>query len=489
MYFINKKSINFLNKILCFIFFSNLLLSAYVVGGRWDLNQQIAYAFRLIDGLSIYSNGQTDLFFPSSPYFPGVGYLSYFLSKLGLDNIYFNEIIMLFVAVFVSFLFFYLIKKLTHKLYPTIDKKIVLFFLTLIFSLFFNEYFLYVREFKPDTILLVCGLLGLFILDIDKKPTKLTHIYIIILLFVSTYFKQSFFLIYILFYLLIFFNKKIRIGEKIFTMSILLLPGMVALFLIFKIENLYYYTIEIMGQHPILDLDSIIYYFGTSFIFNVFFCLSIVFFLIIRIRNLQNISIESIYFLFSIFWFIFSCVASLKVGGNRGNIEVGLIVFSPYVIYSFDFLISKFYNKNIFKITSITLIMVCMVYYSFNFYSNCSEYYQKYNDDRSSIHFLSSKFKGKNAFIDGDTYIIAKASGLNILTESETVGHFNNVPNYDFTKLKNAINDKIYDIIFLKNELSYLSDKQINKSIYENYKFYNDSDLPKNLFKKILIVK
>ena len=54
--------------------------------------------------------------------------------------------------------------------------------------------------------------------------------------------------------------------------------------------------------------------------------------------------------------------------------------------------------------------------------------------------------------------LYAKASGLNVLTEAETVGHFNNIPNYDMSKLKNAIDDKLYDLFILKGDLSYYKD-------------------------------
>ena len=92
MNLLKSKLINNLSIFLLTVFFLSLLFESFALGGRWDLNEQIAFSQRLMEGINSYANGQTDLFFPSSPYFPGVGYLSYIYSSIGFDDIYFNEI-------------------------------------------------------------------------------------------------------------------------------------------------------------------------------------------------------------------------------------------------------------------------------------------------------------------------------------------------------------------------------------------------------------
>ena len=127
--------------------------------------------------------------------------------------------------------------------------------------------------------------------------------------------------------------------------------------------------------------------------------------------------------------------------------------------------------------------------YSFKLIKQANNFRTKLNEDQASINFLKNEFSGKNVFVDGDTYVIAKASGLNILTEAETVGHFNNIPNYDMSKLKNAIDDKIYDLFILKGDLSYYKDIEIRNKIDNNYKIYENENLPIHLYGKVLTLK
>lgn len=82
-----SKSLKYLAILFIGVFFLHLLCAGWIRGGRWDLNEQIAFAFRLIDGHSGYTNGGTDLFIPSSPYFPGVGILSALFIMLGARGV------------------------------------------------------------------------------------------------------------------------------------------------------------------------------------------------------------------------------------------------------------------------------------------------------------------------------------------------------------------------------------------------------------------
>lgn len=177
---------------LCLIalFFITAALKSLVTGGRWDLNEQIAFAYRISDGIISYCNGITDLFFPSSPYFPGVGFLSYFYKILGIDDIFLNNQLMIITAVLIGILFFILIFKLTKKIYSSIPTNIifVLGILLLIFN--FRSCLDYMIEFKPDTILLVVGLTSIFLFESNKKPTFLKYFIAGVLLFFVSFLKQ-----------------------------------------------------------------------------------------------------------------------------------------------------------------------------------------------------------------------------------------------------------------------------------------------------------
>ena len=113
-----SKSVNNLTILLIVVFFLYILVNSLIEGGRWDLNEQIAFGDRLSSGISTYANGITDLYFPSSPYFPGVGFLSALYQYIGIDNIYVNNQLMLLTAVFIGLVYFILLRKLSMLFLP-----------------------------------------------------------------------------------------------------------------------------------------------------------------------------------------------------------------------------------------------------------------------------------------------------------------------------------------------------------------------------------
>lgn len=488
-----EKKVNYLSIILASIFFINLLITSLYKGSNWILSEQIAFAQRLIEEAPSYANGKIDLFFSSSPYFPGVGYLSFIYSFLVSGNIYLNEILMLMTAVLIGFIFFLQIQKLTSKIYPDIPKSVVLTVAIILFATHFYSYSAYMIKFKPDVILLVFGMSALFILERHEKPSVFSIFLVGILLFIGTFFKQSFFLIFILIYLLILFNENLKLKEKFYIFLLYFVVGLSALYFIFQIDNLYYYTVEVMSQHGMHDTPAIVRIFGGSFLLNIVFCLSMAYFFSIRYKSFtlklfqSKMSLESIYFIFALLWFIFSALSALKIGGNRGNIEVGLIVFTPFVVKALYEIFKPFLQKKYFYYFISTILLIGILGNSIIFFNSSSLYLKKYKNDMASIRYLSNKFKDRIVFIDGDSYIISKASGLKPLTSKETVGHFNNIPEYDLTILKNAIKNRTYDLFFIEHNFPLYKDKEIQMLIKNNYKLYEDKSLPTHLKGKILI--
>lgn len=484
-----EKQITNLSIALSVIFFLSLLATSLFKGGNWILVEQIALGQRLLEGNLSYANGQTDLFFPSSPYFPGVGYLSYIYSCLVTDNIYFNEVLMLVTAIAIGLIYFVQLQKLTLKIYPDIPKSVVLVLTVLFLATHFTSYTAYMVKFKPDAILLVLGMFALFIIEKNSKPTITSLSLTGLILFLSVFFKQSFFLIYFLVYLLILFDQFLNLKEKVIIFMVYSFIGLVALYFVFSIDNLYYYTVEVMSGHGMQNLEAIIRMFGGAFLLNILVCLSLIYFMFKRYSNFSFKLLETKYFIFALVWLSFSLVSSVKTGGNRGNIEAGLIVFMPFVIFVVNEIFRSLYLIKYLYYFVATILLVGILGHSFNFVQNANFYIAKLQNDLISIDYLSTTFKGKNVFVDGVTYVLAKESGLRVVTEIETVGHFNNIPDYDMSKLKAAIGNRTYDLVFLGKDLPRYDDKGIEKVLNDNYKVYLDKNLPSGLHGKISIVK
>ena len=488
-YFYKSKYLLFLTYGLVMVFFMKLMVNTLYTGGRWDLNEQIAFGNRVVNNFTSYANGINDLYFPSSPYFPGVGYLSAFFQYMGIDNLYYNNQLMLIIAVVIGIVYFYLLKKITIKLYPSIPPIIITSILILFFTTHFRQYMVYMIEFKPDTILLVFSSIIFLTIEKNKKINILDIGIIALLLFIGTFFKQSFFLIYFLTFLLIIFNTFLTKKEKISILLAYSSIGILALYLIFRVDNLFYFTVEVIGQHSMLDIKTIMYFFAKGFVFNIVFIVALIYFIATKYKTFSIQRAESKYFIFAFLWFIFSAISTAKLGGNIGNIEVGIIVFAPFIIYTLDNVFKRLYtNKVFYQLTIVVFIVISSIYF-YGLIKGMVNLIDITQTRQISVKYLNDKFKGKDVFVDGNTYIISKEARLNILTEAETLGHFNNIPNYDMSHIKKALENKKYDLLFFKTKPIYYKDNEIEQIMNFNYIILEDKKMPSYLKNKIFIRK
>lgn len=475
------------------MFFVYYLLSGWLVGGRWDLNEHIAFAYRLSEGNGIYANGKTDLYFPTSPYFPGVGYLSYLFQLLGLTDPMLNNTVMIFCSVLIGFLSVYCLYKITLKLYPDTHKDMLAVFISLIYLTHFKDYMFYMKEFKPDTILLVIAFTIFLVFESGKLSNALKALIIGGLLFICVFFKQSFFLIYIGFTALILFKNtytlKIKLGLLFATGAI----GLLALFFVFSIPNLYYFAVESMGEHQFLDLGTIFYYISKGLIYDSIFILLLIFFLFKNYKRLFKLNFENAYLCFAILWFVFSIISTIKDGGNTGNFEVGLIVLVPFAVRCMHDILNPVYANKLWQTIAMAALVFLSVYYAKDMRDNYYSLKDQWATDKLKAAFIEKTFANKNGFVDGNTYIISQKAHIKSLTEFETLGHFNTIPNYKFSTITAAIESKTYDLIYLSKmsptRFDSFKDTMMKQAIKTHYMIYQNAEMPESLEGKILVPK
>ena len=124
--------------------------------------------------------------------------------------------------------------------------------------------------------------------------------------------------------------------------------------------------------------------------------------------------------------------------------------------------------------------------YTFKAITQVSLLVKKVNEDYDSIEFLSQEFKNKNVFIDGYTYIVAKSAGLKIITDYDTMIHLSDINNYNISRLKNVINNQVYDLFFLESNQCKYKDRKICK-IDQDFFVYNHVNLPNHLKGKLFL--
>ena len=87
------------------MYFLRSLMSGLIKGGRWDLYQNIAMADRFLNGQGLYYSAIE----ASSPYFPGVAFLSIFIGKFFYP---WRDYILLVIASLIGTAFLYALVKL-----------------------------------------------------------------------------------------------------------------------------------------------------------------------------------------------------------------------------------------------------------------------------------------------------------------------------------------------------------------------------------------
>lgn len=240
-----------------------------------------------------------------------------------------------------------------------------------------------------------------------------------------------------------------------------------------NIENLFFYTVEVMGEHDFLPLIDFIKYFIKSVYKNIIVMIGLMLFLYKSFiykntffEKITNVRVS--YYFLSLVWFLFSLLSMAKVGGNEGNFEAGVILLIPMILNGYSYFFTdlvKNINTKHFSFFYVVVITVSLL----NIYEKSVLLKDKYIDDKNIIHYLKTNYKNSISFTDGNTFILARSADLNIITSAETITHFSLKRAFDFTNLKTALKERKFELIFLSQDLSYLNDTEINQLIFENY--------------------
>jgi hypothetical protein len=461
MNIINKINHLYMLYSLIFIYFVVLLLDSLLRGGRWDLNEHIAFANRILEnGQLYYSNGDSDLYTPSSPYFPGVGFLAYILMYFGI-SIFYTSYILLILAWAIGIAYFISIFYTTKILYPKLNETVILYILTFIFIFNFPVYKQYMLEFKPDTLLLLFMML-IFNIGYSKDKIDFKGLFFItIILFLSISMKQTFFFVYLTAFIIFLFNNNMTNKSKTYFIIFTFVWTLIAMYFLFSfVENLKYYTIDIMSKH-IMDfpffIGSIKGFVVNNLIFGIFLFIYLVKYMKYDIVPIK-ININKLQYLFiALLYASFSIIGAMKTGGNSGNLEVGFIAFIPFVIYSIYNLLIIIKNKisittKIMKILNYAFLILFIMIYSVKLSNTYVLLLESHKRKIDIIENLRNHFNESSYFlVNGTTLLYVLAAGFNNISEKGTISHYNNTILYDMPKLISAIKNKKYDLILLNN--------------------------------------
>lgn len=476
-------------------YFARSLGGGFIKGGRWDLYQNIAMADRFLAGQGFYYSTIE----ASSPYFPGVAFLSVVIGKFFAP---YRDYILLTIASIIGTIFFYILLKLGERFSQ--NKTLSYIFTFLLISTGFSSYRSYMNEFKADSFVLLLGAFIIFIIDaIEQRKEKAglkTAIYLFILGFLMDISKQQALYVDVALGCYLLFTKKLAVKEKFILLGSLIFAGILCLIIIFNIPGLDILAIKNLSDMPYWGIKSIIIQMGHCFLQNiVYFVLLFLFTYMYMCREIKLTTLENKWLVVSLFFGIGEMVGGWKIGGNAGNYETGMVMFVPFTIIAADYFYREFFVSNkkqtIIGVLNYAVLGCCIVLFAWSSRAYVNTI-KKIHIDSEVSTYLSSNFGNNEILYYSNQYMqIARSSvkpGMDIYSVPSNVKEYRHTRGY-------ALRNKTYKYLYLNIEdlknwdsgtMTYFGDKiDLYEALQENYIEIKDMNMPESLKGQLFMAK
>lgn len=386
------------------VYFIRSLIGGLLKGGRWDLYQNIAMADRFLNGQGLYYSPIE----ASSPYFPGVAFLSIFVGKFFKP---YRDYILLVIASLIGTVFLFALIKLGERFSG--NRTISLIVTFVLISVGFESYRSYMNEFKADSLVLLFGVLIILVINkIEGKEWRVglkTAVLLLLLGFLMDVTKQQALYVDIALGIYLLFTKKLNIKEKIITLGSLILGGGLDLWVIFNIPGIEIQTIKNLSDMPYWGLKSIIGQMRADFVTNIFFFALLFLFVYLLIKH--QIRMDALAWKWLTIAVVFGggqILGGWKTGGNAGNYEAGMISFFPFAVIGADYLYREYFIESKKKIIlGVMNYVVCgmLLGMTAGAVYRTGNVIEKINTDNEVAEYLSHKFGGETIMYYSDQYM------------------------------------------------------------------------------------
>ncbi len=475
----------FLLSISSFLYFLSTFSDGLSKGGRWDLGQHIAMADRFLEGKGFYYSPLE----ASTPYFPGVAFLSIIIGKIfGAQR----EWVMLLIASFIGVAFFLLLVWISQEINK--NKWIALFVGVYFFYFCFDDYKYYMNEFKADTLVLFFAVILVVILGniIDNEKELKWYLFVILLVasFLMDITKQQALYVDVAIGIFLLFVPKLSIKKKIYILIPLVLAGIIVMIILFNIQGFSLITIENLKNMPYWSQDDMLDMVLTCIEKNkLFFVFIVLFFILCLLKKVKMSSTGWMWLFISISFGIGQLLGGLKRGGNNGNFEVGMVPFIPFIAYTIWYLVKEFIvankRKYLLVIGGILLFVAFrnQIYdLSYTLSYKCSN---RIHSNQDIVEYLNKNYSGKEILYSSDYYIPIS------LSEALPSVDYITIPLYCDgyqNRLEDILNNREYEILLIDSAdfslfdsiLIDLSNHDSSKvdALKNNYEVVEDENMP-----------
>ena len=485
-----KNSTYFKILLICtiFIYGLNILVYLYVFPEKWVTAQFIAMMERLLAGLPLYPDpANNSLGIPVSVYFPGT-----LLFLTGINFISFGNIEIGY-KVF-SFLLFSSIIILNLRFLKRAGVNYVFSILVLVLLIqfgFAQAWISTVAYLKGDTFIVVSSLI-LTSVFFNKNLFKIIKIPLtIVILIIAASFKQQAITIYAALFLFILMEKNYTKLTKTFYTLMIVTAGLVFLYIIFSIDNLFETTVLLPMKWPHNSLGTLWAYFleatwRYSLLYIPFFGY------IIYLRQIKAIlpDFQKYYLMFIIFWIVMCIMSLTNAYANQMSIELALLSVLPFSILGYQtFFI---FLKEKYKFNSKMLIgIVCLIIILFSIRdtkNNVVSYQERIIDEKKLIEVIKKQSNhDSKVLMGGDQYSLLKKAGIKNIYDLATLGIYF-LSKKDMSPFLHHVENGYYDIVVGIGH-PYSTFLPFSDKLQKSYKLVKSSEIPVRYNQKIWIRK
>lgn len=475
-------------------YFAIYYADALIKGGRWDLYQHIAMADRFLNGKGFYYSAEE----ASTPYFPGVGFLAVVVGFL-CGNI--RDHVLLAIASIIGAIFLGVLVRISFLFSK--NKWVSLFSVCFLLFNHFNYYKYYMNEFKADTLVylfafvLIC-LIHMYFNDIVENHKVFFYISVFLVSFMMDITKQQALYVDIALGIYIVFNKK-SISKKIKLLIPMVMAGVVDIIVIFSIPGMKLLAIENLKKMPYWDSEHIF-----NEIINVYneheavVWLTLLSFIIGYILK-EKIDDRIYMWLFiSIIVLAAQIAGGMKIGGNIGNYQAGLVLFVPFMSFGICKILKFFIDKNkkwIICLLIIVFFLPKLVDMNYSGFKRCIDFFHASPSNQESIEYLKKNYSGEKCMYDSDHYMMICRSEMIPMLDIYSVPIYGE--NY-YDIIKNSILNKDYNVIVVDiNDLNDIDEtlqkyfdhySGTSEALLNNYVLDENEDIPLDLKGKVYVL-
>lgn len=471
-------------------FFLNFPAALYK-GGRWDLYEHIAMADRYLEGKGFYYSPTE----ASSPYFPGIGFLAVIIGSIFHEC---RDYILLIIASLIGTSFYVVLIHISSEF--TKKKWLSLICVSFFMFRYFPVYKFYMNEFKGDTLVyLYCYIIILLIKRINGTNSRRIIEYVLLFFFsfLMDITKQQALYIDVALGLYILFSRNIPVHNKVYLLITMISAGILDVLILFNIKGMKLLAIDNLKNMPYFSEDvcinDIIRVNTENNILIIFCIISIIYVLCIKK------SADQIFWMWltsAIMILMAQVAGGMKIGGNLGNYEAGLVMFVAFPGIIIDRIIEYMFNKkHIYWLYLIVLAVMFSKAIDRTMLGMASTMVYFMNKPQSSSEeYLAAHYSGEKCMYDSDHYMLIERSGMIPDFDIYTVP-INCKEYFDLTR--NTIEKKKYDVLIINSEDLKTFDEQIyeyfgyNPHSYEalinNYRLSISDDMPEELLGRIFV--